>query len=158
MEEETETKQVRKFKINFFVLTLVVLALAGIGASGFFFYKYQGANKLLKNTTGVSAEESKNITDKVSKFYNLPQDETPNVATVLDVSKLTDQPFFKDAKNDDKVLIYAKAGIAILYRPSENKIINVSPVSGIPSPTPTSEQEKEPTQKPAVEQSSEPPL
>lgn len=140
---------------------LGVVAIAALGTSGFFFMKYQTANKLLTKPDVVSAEEAKKITDKISKFYSLPKDETPNVATVIDVEKLKDQPFFANAKNDDKVLIYAKAGIAILYRPSDNKIIQVSPVTGAPSASPEAnipvvESTTAPTAKPTTKPTSTP--
>ncbi|MCV6900727.1 hypothetical protein OE165_27220, partial [Escherichia coli] len=38
------------------------------------------------------------------------------------------QAFFANAKNDDQILIYLKEQKAIIYRPSENKIINVGPI------------------------------
>lgn len=145
-----------KHSINPLLASITLLAIVALIAAGYFYYKYQKANKLLNNNQTVSAEEAKKIVDKISKFYNLPSDETPNVATVLDVTKLQDQPFFKNAKNDDKVLIYQKAQIAILYRPSENKIIQITSVTGIPSPSPTSTQESKDVEAPSPKVSETP--
>ena len=58
----------------------------------------------------------------------LPTDETPTIATIADKDKLKDQPFFSKAENGDKILAFNKAMLAILYRPSVNKIINVAPI------------------------------
>lgn len=67
--------------------------------------------------------------EKVGKLLTLPTDEQPTVATVQDKEKLKDQPFFKDAQNGDKLLIYTKAQKAIIYREEGNKLINVGPVT-----------------------------
>ncbi|PIR80160.1 MAG: hypothetical protein COU25_01495, partial [Candidatus Levybacteria bacterium CG10_big_fil_rev_8_21_14_0_10_35_13] len=64
----------------------------------------------------------------------------PTIATITDKSQLSTQPFFNNAVDGDKVLVYANAKKAILYRPSTDKIIEVAPVnitSPSVSPTPT---------------------
>lgn len=66
---------------------------------------------------------------KVSRLIVLPTDEQPTLATVSDIEKLKDQPFFTNAKNGDKVLIYPRSLKAILYSPSQDKIIEVSSVN-----------------------------
>lgn len=66
---------------------------------------------------------------KVSRLIVLPADEQPTLATVSDIEKLKDQPFFTNAKNGDKVLIYPRSLKAILYSPSQDKIIEVSSVN-----------------------------
>lgn len=84
----------------------------------------------------MAKEEIKSLIEKVGNIIELPQGETPTIATVTDLSKLRDQPFFSNAKLGDKVLVYAAAKKAFLYRPSTDKIIEVGPVS-TSSPTPT---------------------
>lgn len=66
-------------------------------------------------------------TSKVATHIVLP-DETPTIATVTDKEKLSSQPFFLQAENEDKLLIYTQAKKAILYRPSTDKIIDVAPL------------------------------
>lgn len=81
----------------------------------------QNANKI--------QEQNKSLIDKVGALIILPDDETPTIATVSDLDKLKGQPFFAKAELGDKVLIYARAQKAILYRPSSNKIIELAPLS-----------------------------
>jgi hypothetical protein len=59
----------------------------------------------------------------------LPADETPTIATVSDPEKLKDQPFFANAKKGDKVLIFSNSAKAILYSPTEDKIVEVAPIN-----------------------------
>jgi hypothetical protein len=77
----------------------------------------------------VQKQTDKLIAD-VAKLMTLPTDEVPTVANVSDAAKAKEQSaFFKDAQNGDRVLMYVKAGQAILYRPSTNKIILVAPLT-----------------------------
>lgn len=78
------------------------------------------------------------VVAKVSKLMVLPADEEPVVATILDVEKLAkDQPFYRGAKNGDKVLIYVKNKRALIYDEQRNLIVNVGPVQfdGAGAPT-----------------------
>lgn len=82
------------------------------------------------------------IPQKVGRLIELPSDEQPTIVTVSDKDKLAGQLFFLNAQDGDKVLIFPKAGKAILYRPSEDKIIEVGVVnsdkwSPLPAATPT---------------------
>lgn len=74
-------------------------------------------------------QEIKSVVNKVANLMLLPSDETPQVAAISDAESLAKtQAFFANAKNDDQILIYLKEQKAIIYRPSENKIINVGPI------------------------------
>lgn len=71
-------------------------------------------------------QETADLVQKIGKFMELPAGEQPTLATVTDRAKLKDQNFFESAQNGDKVLVYAKEKKAILYRPSNGKIIEVA--------------------------------
>lgn len=120
-----------RIKKPFPVITVVVLVaiilILGVGYGGWYFYnKYQ---QIKINPEIITKEETSFLVERISKLMDVPQDETPTLATVLDKEKLKDQAFFANADNGDKVLIYTKAKKAILFRPSTNKIIDVSPLS-----------------------------
>jgi len=65
---------------------------------------------------------------RVSEFMVLP-DEPPTFATVLDATKLPQNSFFARAENGDELLLFSQAKLAILYRPSLQKVIAVSAVN-----------------------------
>src|SRR5437016_3933675 len=69
-------------------------------------------------------QEQTDLIAKVGRHTTLPEGETPTIATVSDVNKLSGQAFFEKALNGDKVLIYTQAKTAVLYRPSTDSIIN----------------------------------
>jgi hypothetical protein len=84
----------------------------------------------LEKNPNQSAEDAVAKTiQAVGKLVILPTNETPTVAAVTDLAPLKDQPFFANAKVGDKVLIYAKAGKAILYDPQANKVVEIAPIN-----------------------------
>jgi hypothetical protein len=115
----------RKIPLKKLLLILTgVLILIIIIASGLFYYKYQKSQELLKNPKLAQANEAQELVVKVGKLIKLPS-ELPSIATVSDISKLSSQPIFRNAQNGDKVLIFNQAKRAIVYRPSENQIVEV---------------------------------
>lgn len=110
------------------VLGFILLAVVGgsLATSAYFYKQYE---KIKKNPNLVAQEEVKKLAFKVGELMILPTDEAPSVATVVDKDKLKDQPFFKNTLNGDKILIYTKAKKAILYRPTNNKIIEYAPLA-----------------------------
>lgn len=140
-------------------LLIVIVGVGAIAASIFYFIRYRDVTKKLATLQSENSEQTKQLNaykadpnqaaqaeaDKiiaeVGKLYDLPKDEKPSVATVKDKSKLSDQPFFAKAENNDVTLIYSTAKLAILYRPTTKQIINVSSVTiqdqqAPPAPTP----------------------
>lgn len=115
----------------------VVLVVALI-AVGYFAYGLNQDKKDLKaevtklnsNPQIAIQKQTDDLIKQVGALINLPQGEAPTVANVSDAAKAREQSsFFANAQNGDKVLMYVKAGEAILYRPSTNKIILVAPLT-----------------------------
>ena len=113
-------------KVNIIIsVVLVVIALALAALTFYFFRQYQN---IKKNPNQVAQAEIDAVVANVSKIIDLPKDETPTLATVQDKDKLKDQPFFAQAQNGDKILIYTKSKKAIIYRPKDNILVNVGPI------------------------------
>ncbi len=111
-------------KIFFYLLAIFIIVII-VGFS-YFYIQYKNAQKLSKQPAAVLQDKPSNIVASVESLIELPKNENPTIATVSDREKLRNQPFFANAQNGDKVLIFTKAKKAILYRPSTNKIIEVS--------------------------------
>lgn len=136
--------------LRYLFIFLIIGVIGALSYSTYYFYSQnKKAQSLVSNPQEISKLEIADIVSKISKFMSLPAEE-PSLATVLEADKLKDQPFFAKAENGDKVLIYAVAKKAILYRPSTNMVIDVNPLyldETKPSPTPTIKMSK--TTKPA---------
>lgn len=111
-----------------------IVAILGLGASGFLLYKYMNSQKQLTQLTTKSVDQTPKVVEQVGKLMQLPNNETPTVATITDREKLKAEAFYSLTENGDQILIYLQAKKAILYRPSINKIIDIIPInSGSPS-------------------------
>jgi LytR cell envelope-related transcriptional attenuator len=125
------------------LIAFAFLLVVAIGFAVYFFLQYQSSEFQLKQSS--QANEQKQLIEEVGKLIILPKDEQPNIATVSDIGKLKNQPFFANARDGDKVLIYTKAKEAILYDPFVNRIVQVGPISltqasstpvSVPTPAP----------------------
>jgi hypothetical protein len=134
------------------IITVLVLASAAGGYFGYTKYdELQKENKRLSNPQEAAKSESERIKKEIASLIEVPTDEEPTIATVVDPSKLGGQAFFTKAQKDDRVIIYAKAKRAILYRPSTKKIIEVAPLNIGENSQPT-----QPTTQPATATESAP--
>lgn len=118
-----------KAKTSFAVLAVVVIAVA-VG-SGLGYKKYTALkeeNQRLTNPQAAAEDEANRIKNEVAQLIELPN-EKPTLATVVDVEKLKSQTFFANAQNGDRVLLFASAKKAVLYRPGTHKIIEVAPIN-----------------------------
>lgn len=113
-------------KKKYYSTILIVVLLLSFSLTFYFYKKYQTAQKTLQKQ--LSPDDREKLIAQIGKLIELPKEE-PTVASISDKEKLKNQPFFQNAKNGDKVLIFTKAKKAILYRPSINKIIEVSQIN-----------------------------
>lgn len=115
---------------NSVIIVLIILAALS-------YYSYHQAQKRIEvlsnpelNSEYVLKERDR-VRDRVAKLMLLPEGVDPDLAIVQDVEMLRkEQPFFRNAEDGDQVLIYPDR--AIIYRESDDVIINISPVSTDP--------------------------
>ena len=110
----------KKGRKVFLSILLVLLFLGLAGAAGYFFWQYKKALAISKTIT--ASDEAQAVAEKVKAFMELPEWE-PALTTITNQEKLADQPFFPNALEGDKILIYIQSKKAILYRPYSNELI-----------------------------------
>lgn len=116
----------------------IIVALILAATPPIYFYgKYREALNKTENPEAAAQKEAEQLVKKVGELIELPADELPTVATVFNKDELKNQPFFKEAKEGDKVLIYQDSGKAILYDPEKHIIVEVGILNAAAQPTPT---------------------
>lgn len=119
---EVTTKRNRFTMLMWIVASLILFC--AVGAAIYFYRAYRQA---------IDAKPPVNETEKLvarlSQFVELPQGETPTLATVTDKTKLAGQDFFAKSENGDKVLIFEQSRMAVLYRPSLGKMVNMATIN-----------------------------
>lgn len=118
--------RLRLLREKWWAVLLICFLLVGIGVLTYNYIATRNElNRLSRSNQAVSAQQ---LTEEISKHLLLP-DERPTLATVSDTEKLKGQEFFKNAENGDKVLIFPKAGRALIYRPSTDQVIEYAKVN-----------------------------
>lgn len=128
------------YRTRLILAALIVLALI-LGA-----YWYGQRTVYLAHPSLVVEDESSVILGNVGQLIQLPGGEQPQMATINDAAAVkAEQPFLKDAENGDVLIVYVASGMALLYRPSANKLITVGPVDSTePKAATARERPKEP--------------
>ncbi len=102
------------------LIIIVIIALLGYATYKKFYTPHvQGQ---------MSETEIQNLVKKVSKLIIVPE-EAPVIATITKADQLiAEQKFYAGSKDGDYLLIFPTAQKAIIFRESENKLINVGPI------------------------------
>lgn len=110
---------------------LLILLFASAVTLAWAFYKNKAITNEAEIQNQTPAPRKKEILDLVKRIERhilLPQGETPSIATIVNIDSLKINPFYANAKNGDKVLIYFQAKKAYIYDPERDLIINMAPV------------------------------
>jgi hypothetical protein len=124
-------------------ITIIVLLVAGLATGAVYLYQENQRLRDPAEVQKITDAENDEILQKVSNLMHLPKGEAV-FATVTDKEALKDQPFFAEAENGDKLLIFSESSTAIIYRPSENKIVASGPVAISADSTSTTQSTVEP--------------
>ena len=122
----------RQRKLLPIFLAIIIALLIGVAGFGIYWSFTSGTKSTTKNVSHISEQDIQQLVSQVGALIALPQGETPTVATVTDLNALKGQAFFANATLGDKVLMYPKAGQAILFNPTTNKIMQVGPLTVTP--------------------------
>lgn len=109
------------------LLVVVSLAVALLISLGLLWYLYV-ADKAMSMPFVQNTDTAEDTIARVGKHIVLPTGEVPVVAKVSDPEKLTEQPFFSNAKVGDVVLIYTASQKAILYDPVRDILVEVATI------------------------------
>ncbi|MBU0546315.1 LytR C-terminal domain-containing protein [Patescibacteria group bacterium] len=128
----TSGKNSGKSLIIFALLILFLIAVAGFAWSYNGYVQTRKELALLSDPNAkeeVSKKETEQLVESLKKLVVLPEDETPTVATITDAAAMAkEQPFYKDAHNGDKLLVYMQARKAYIYDPNRNILVNIGPI------------------------------
>ncbi len=122
-------KKRRLPKASTIIITVLLFALAG---GGYYFYsKYSETKQEVEKLSTVQGQQELNksqteqLLSEMRSIIVLPAGEDPVVATITDINQLKKNEFYKDAQDGDRVIVFATAKKAYIYRPSTRTIVNV---------------------------------
>ena len=124
---KTEVKAAKKAKrLPLLVYGAVLLVTILFGA--FFCVRYFQVNDKYKAAIMTQEEKNKQYLAAIGKIIDLPKEEQPAyISLVKDKSKLgsaaVTKKFFEAAQDNDIVVAYKNANLAIIYRPDSKKIV-----------------------------------
>jgi hypothetical protein len=141
------TRQSRRSSGKMLVALLVVLLVVACAAITYLIMS-RGSN----NDDYTQEQVALEIKQKVSRLWlDLPE-ETPVVTTIENADEVKNQEFFRSVQNGDKLLVFIKEARVIIYRPSEDKIVNAGPVVNDNAGAATETQPSTSEQQPATEE------
>lgn len=119
-------------------MAVVFLVALAIGGGAYWQFASPQLPVIDSLTKPKDQADISSIVNMIRQSVEIPSNETPTVATVTDQDKVRSQPFFASAQTGDKIVVFAQAKKAVLFRPSSGKIINIITLSDNRSAEPKS--------------------
>jgi Na+-translocating ferredoxin:NAD+ oxidoreductase RnfG subunit len=98
------------------IVALIILCLGGAGSGVFFFVQYSQVQ--------AKANQKEDLTKRIATLVVLP-DDSSTLVTVADKTKLQNKQLADKVSNGDVLMIFAKSQRLIIYRPNDNKIVDM---------------------------------
>lgn len=122
-EPDVDQSPVMDYKTIAIAGIVLIIGLVIFALFSSYFFK---SSKDIKSDAQSASQQK--IIDDVAAMLSVPGD-IPVIATVTNLDKLADQPFFAKAHEDDKLLYYQTTNKVVLYRPAEKRIIEIGTLS-----------------------------
>lgn len=129
--KESKLKSIKGKKPNKVVVTagLVLLFILAIGSSIYFYTQYKDVkNNPTAAINEKNSQETEKVLAEVKGVILIESTEAPTIARVEDPEALkkNNEVFYKNVQKGDYLVLYKDR--AIIYRESNNQIINVAPI------------------------------
>lgn len=134
--EEVAKKESKSKKINtpkpnktVLIVALVVLFVLAVGSSAYFYKQYRNVkNDPASAIKQKNSQETERVLAEVKGVILIESTEAPTIARVEDPDALkkNNEVFYKNVQKGDYLVLYKDR--AIIYRESNNQIINVAPI------------------------------
>lgn len=116
------------FQTNAIVALLAVAFVAG--GSAYIIAQKQERASLVQN----SHAQVRQLVAAVGTLIDLPNEE-PRVTVVTDTEKLHKQPYFADVTEGDRVLVFDATRKAVIYNPTQHRVVKVMTLQATPTPS-----------------------
>ena len=129
MEEKVKKSRLKFGRPSWKVIVAAVLVLASLGAAAYFWNEAREARERTPEATQArNIQETERVVGELSEILLIEGDAEPTVARVEDpeVLKSSNPDFYKNTQVGDYLVLYPQR--AIVYRSSENQIINIAPI------------------------------
>lgn len=117
-------------KQRILIILFVILTIALAAGLGYLYKKYRDTQAMVYKLSTVQGQQELNktqieaILSEMRKLIVIPTGEDPAIATIVDIEQLKSSPFYKDAQNGDRVVLFNNAKKAYIYRPESKIIVN----------------------------------